>query len=65
MRILIVEDEANAAQYLKKGLSEEGFIIDCFDNGRDGLFQLLFFMWSNLPQSWHALSEIKIARHWQ
>ena len=38
MRILIVEDEIKTAQYLKKGLSEEGFVVDCFDNGRDGLF---------------------------
>ena len=38
MRILIVEDEVKTAQYLKKGLSEEGFVVDCFDNGRDGLF---------------------------
>ena len=38
MRILIVEDEIKTSQYLKKGLSEEGFVVDCFDNGRDGLF---------------------------
>lgn len=38
MRILIVEDEIKTAQYLKKGLSEEGFVVDHFDNGLDGLF---------------------------
>ncbi len=37
MRILVVEDEHKAAQYLKKGLSENGFVVDVADNGREGL----------------------------
>ena len=37
MRILVVEDELKAAQYLKKGLSENGFVVDVADNGIDGL----------------------------
>ena len=28
MRILIVEDEKKTAAYLKKGLSENGFVVD-------------------------------------
>jgi two-component system, OmpR family, copper resistance phosphate regulon response regulator CusR len=37
MRILVVEDEKKTAQYLKKGLSEHGFIADIAENGEDGL----------------------------
>jgi len=37
MRILIVEDEKKASAYLKKGLSEHGFVVDTADNGSDGL----------------------------
>jgi two-component system copper resistance phosphate regulon response regulator CusR len=37
MRVLVVEDEDKAAQYLKKGLGENGFVVDCADNGQDGL----------------------------
>ncbi len=37
MRILVVEDETKAAQYLKKGLAENGFVVDLADNGREGL----------------------------
>lgn len=37
MRILIVEDEKKTAAYLRKGLSESGFIVDVADQGEDGL----------------------------
>ena len=37
MRILIVEDEAKTARFLKKGLSEAGFVVDVASDGRDGL----------------------------
>ena len=37
MRALIVEDEKKTAQYLKKGLSEHGFVVDVAENGEDGL----------------------------
>jgi two-component system copper resistance phosphate regulon response regulator CusR len=38
MRILIVEDENKTAAYLKKGLSESGFIVDLAADGQDGLY---------------------------
>lgn len=38
MRILIIEDENKTASYLKKGLTESGFITDIANNGEDGLF---------------------------
>lgn len=37
MRILVVEDERKAADYLKKGLSESGFVVDVAHRGEDGL----------------------------
>ena len=36
MRILVVEDEIKAADYLRKGLSEAGFIVEVALNGFDG-----------------------------
>jgi len=37
MRLLVVEDESKAAEYLKKGLEESGFTVDTAHNGMDGL----------------------------
>lgn len=37
MKLLVVEDEAKLADYLKKGLTEEGFVVDVARNGIDGL----------------------------
>lgn len=37
MRILIVEDEAKTAAYLKRGLGENGFVADVAADGTDGL----------------------------
>lgn len=37
MRILIVEDEPKTAAYLRKGLSEGGYVADCVIDGEEGL----------------------------
>lgn len=37
MKILVVDDEIKLAEYLRKGLTEEGFIVDVAHNGVDGL----------------------------
>jgi two-component system, OmpR family, copper resistance phosphate regulon response regulator CusR len=37
MRVLIVEDDRKTADYLVKGLSENGFVVDSAANGVDGL----------------------------
>ena len=37
-KILVVEDDTTTADYIAKGLTEAGFVVDCADNGRDGLF---------------------------
>jgi two-component system copper resistance phosphate regulon response regulator CusR len=37
MALLVIEDEAKAGAYLKKGLEESGFAVDVATNGLDGL----------------------------
>lgn len=37
MKLLVVEDEIKLADYLAKGLAEEGFVVDVAHNGIDGL----------------------------
>ncbi|HUD91076.1 response regulator transcription factor [Sphingobium sp.] len=37
-KVLLIEDDATTADYIAKGLAEEGFVVDRADNGRDGLF---------------------------
>jgi two-component system copper resistance phosphate regulon response regulator CusR len=37
MRILVIEDEKKTAAYLKKGLTESGFIVDVTEDGETGL----------------------------
>jgi two-component system copper resistance phosphate regulon response regulator CusR len=37
MRILIVDDERKAAEYLQRGLTESGYVVDVALNGDDGL----------------------------
>lgn len=37
MKILVVEDEKKVANFVKKGLLEEGYTVDVVYNGRDGL----------------------------
>jgi two-component system, OmpR family, copper resistance phosphate regulon response regulator CusR len=39
MRILVVEDEPKTGDYLRKGLTESGYVVDLATTGRDGLFQ--------------------------
>jgi two-component system OmpR family response regulator len=38
MRILIIEDDKETSAYLRTGLQEEGFVVTCAANGREGLF---------------------------
>jgi two-component system OmpR family response regulator len=38
MRILLVEDDAEVARFVKKGLMEAGHTVEHAANGRDGLF---------------------------
>jgi heavy metal response regulator len=38
MRILVVEDDKGTARFIKKGLSEEGFMTDVVSGGEEGMF---------------------------
>ena len=37
MRILVVEDEKKVADFIKRGLEEEGFIVDVAYDGEEGV----------------------------
>jgi two-component system copper resistance phosphate regulon response regulator CusR len=37
VKLLVIEDEAKAAAYLRKGLAENGFVVDVAATGDDGL----------------------------
>lgn len=37
MRVLVIEDDKDAAQYMGKGLTESGHSVDLAHNGKDGL----------------------------
>lgn len=37
MRLLVVEDEPKAGDYIQKGLSESGFVVDLVRSGTEGL----------------------------
>ncbi|EHN68889.1 heavy metal response regulator transcription factor [Aliivibrio fischeri] len=38
MKLLIIEDETKTGEYLKKGLTESGYIVDLSQDGADGLY---------------------------
>jgi heavy metal response regulator len=40
MRILVVEDEVKIAQFIKRGLKEEGYAVDVAEDGEAGHFML-------------------------
>ena len=41
MRLLIIEDDCQAAEYLAKGLKESGYAVDHAANGNEGLYMAL------------------------
>lgn len=41
MRILVIEDDADTAAYIRKGLKEEGHVVDDAQDGKEGLFMAL------------------------
>ena len=67
MRILVVEDEIKAAEYLNQGLKESGYIVDNAATGRDGIHLAKQFDYDlimldvNLPEvdGWEVLEEIR------
>ena len=67
MKLLVVEDEIKTGQYLKKGLSEAGFIVDLACTGMDGHHQAvtekygLIILDIMLPDidGWHILKSLR------
>lgn len=67
MRVLIVEDEPKSARYLRKGLSEHGYVADVAGNGEDGLYMAqsshydLLILDVMLPErdGWQIISELR------
>jgi two-component system copper resistance phosphate regulon response regulator CusR len=67
MRLLIVEDEKKTAEYLRKGLSENGYVVDVANHGRDGLALALRGIYDliildvNLPgkDGWAILQDLR------
>jgi len=51
-RILLVEDDAETADYILKGLREEGYTADHMVDGRDGFYAASGG--SSTPSSWTA-----------
>ncbi|HEX9770186.1 MAG TPA: response regulator transcription factor [Kiloniellales bacterium] len=41
MKILVIEDDAESARYIAKGLRESGLVVEIASNGRDGLIRVL------------------------
>ena len=69
MRVLIVEDERKTAEYLHRGLTESGFVVDVAHNGDDGLHLALeepydlIVLDVGLPQrdGWSVLASLRRA----
>lgn len=37
MKVLVIEDDRETADYIRRGLRERGHVVDCADDGRHGL----------------------------
>ncbi len=67
MKLLIVEDELKTATYLRKGLTEQGFVVDVSEQGEEGLFTAsttgfdLIILDVMLPErdGWSVLTELR------
>lgn len=67
MRILVVEDELKAAEYLHQGLTESGYVVDHAATGSDGLHLAqqqaydLIILDVNLPEldGWGVLEQLR------
>jgi two-component system, OmpR family, copper resistance phosphate regulon response regulator CusR len=67
MRILVVEDEPKAAEFLRKGLVEAGFVVDVASDGVEGQFLAAGFDYqlvvldAMLPgkDGWTVLAELR------
>jgi two-component system copper resistance phosphate regulon response regulator CusR len=51
-RILVIEDEAEIADFVVRGLREEGFLVDRAANGEDGWHQMKTATWDAILLDW-------------
>ncbi|HUB51163.1 MAG TPA: heavy metal response regulator transcription factor [Terracidiphilus sp.] len=69
MKILVIEDEVKTAKFLKKGLSEAGYVVDVAEDGLGGLHLALevdfdlIILDVMLPgqDGWHVLARLREA----
>jgi two-component system OmpR family response regulator len=67
VKILLIEDDRQTAEYVAKGLREHGHVVDRADNGRDGLYLAsgerydVMIVDRHMPQM-DGLSMVKAAR---
>ena len=67
MKLLLIEDEPKTGEYLRKGLTEAGYIVDLSSDGVDGLYQAtsanydLIILDVMLPQlnGWQVLTTLR------
>ncbi|AIR88897.1 heavy metal response regulator transcription factor [Pseudomonas cremoricolorata] len=67
MRILVIEDEVKTAEYVRQGLTECGYVVDCAHTGADGFFLAkqhdyeLIMLDVNLPEmdGWEVLEQLR------
>jgi two-component system copper resistance phosphate regulon response regulator CusR len=67
MKLLVIEDEPKTGEFLRKGLSESGFVVDIARNGVDGLHLAreggydLVLLDVTLPgmDGWHVLKQLR------
>jgi two-component system, OmpR family, response regulator len=38
VKLLVIEDDKDVASFVRNGLEQAGYTVDCADNGKDGLF---------------------------
>lgn len=70
MTILVIEDDIKTGDYLKKGLSESGYVVDLARNGTDGLHKAfeqdydLLILDVMLPgkDGWQVMKELRQSR---
>ncbi|MCW8331384.1 heavy metal response regulator transcription factor [Photobacterium sp. SDRW27] len=70
MKLLLIEDEPKTGEYLRKGLTEAGYVVDLSCDGVDGLYQAtsthydLIILDVMLPQlnGWQVLTTLRASQ---
>lgn len=72
MRLLLIEDEPKTSAYLRKGLTENSFVVDVAENGQDGSFlamtgsydALIVDVMLPIKDGWSVVRELREAGKW-